>query len=83
MEALSVTDYRNNLSAAFTRAENGEEVLIRRKNKIYALVNIGNEDLMMTPQLQQRIEEARSEFRSGKTRHFNSAESMQKWMEEL
>ena len=35
MEALSVREYRNNLAASFTKADNGEQVLIRRKNEIY------------------------------------------------
>ena len=34
MEALSVREYRNNLAASFTKADNGEQVLIRRKNEI-------------------------------------------------
>ena len=51
MEILSVSDYRNNL------ADMGEKVLIRRKNEIYALVKIGREDLMITPELQARIDE--------------------------
>ena len=52
MEALSVREYRNNLAASFTKADNGEQVLIRRKNEIYALVKVGREDLMITPELQ-------------------------------
>lgn len=66
MEALSVREYRNNLSASFTRAEQGEQVLIRRKNQIYALVNIGRADLMITPELQVRIAEAEKACREGK-----------------
>lgn len=65
MEALSVRDYRNHLAASFERADNGERVLIRRKNKIYALVNVGREDLMITPELQARIEEAEKAYREG------------------
>ena len=53
MEALSVREYRNNLAASFTKADNGEQVLIRRKNEIYALVKVGREDLMITPELHQ------------------------------
>lgn len=48
METLSVREYRNNLAASFTKADNGEQVLIRRKNEIYALVKVGREDLMIT-----------------------------------
>ena len=39
MEALSVREYRNNLAASFTKADNGEQVLIRRKNEIYAALH--------------------------------------------
>ena len=63
MEALSVREYRNNLAASFTKADNGEQVLIRRKNEIYALVKVGREDLMITPELQARIDKANKEIR--------------------
>lgn len=83
MEALSVRDYRNNLAASFTRADQGERVLIRRRNNIYALVNVGKEELMITPEMQRRIDEARTEFKEGKTLHFADAQSAAKWMDEL
>lgn len=66
MEALSVRDYRNNLAASFARADNGETVLIRRKNQIYALVSVGREDLMVTPDLQTRIDEAEKACQEGR-----------------
>lgn len=65
MEALTVRDYRNNLAASFAKADRGERVLIRRKNKIYALVSVGEEDLMLSPELENRIEEARKAYRNG------------------
>lgn len=66
MEALSVRDYRNNLSATFDRADRGETVLVRRKNRLYAVTSIGTEDLTITPALRRRIAEARKEHREGK-----------------
>lgn len=65
MEALTVREYRNSLAASFARADNGEQVLIRRKKDIYALVKLGREDLMITPELQARIDEARAEIKAG------------------
>lgn len=65
MEALSVRDYRNNLAASFDRADQGERVLIRRKNQIYALMSMGREDLTITPALQKRIEDAEKACRDG------------------
>lgn len=63
MEALSVRDYRNNLAAYFEKADQGTPVIIRRKNKLYALTSIGKEDLMLTPELQKRIEETREYYK--------------------
>ena len=57
MEVLSVRDYRNNLSASFDRAAEGECVLIRRKNALYALVSVGSEDLSLSPQQQRQVDE--------------------------
>lgn len=57
MEALSVSDYRNNLAASFDRADEGERVLIRRKNSLYALVSVGREELTLSPRQQQQVDE--------------------------
>lgn len=65
MEALSVRDYRNNLSASFDRANTGETVIIRRRNQLYALTSLGNEDVSISPQLQKRIDEARKAYQNG------------------
>ena len=55
MEALSVSDYRNNLAASFDRADEGNEVLIRRKNSLYALVSVGREELTLSPKQQRQV----------------------------
>ena len=57
MDALSVRDYRNNLATYFDRAAEGERVLIRRKNTLYALVSIGTEDVALSPQQTRRLDE--------------------------
>lgn len=54
MEVLSVREYRNNLAASFDRAAEGQEVIIRRKNELYALVSIGN-DLTLSRKQQQKV----------------------------
>ena len=57
MEALAVSDYRNNLAASFDRADEGERVLIRRKNSLYALVSVGREELTLSPKQQRQVNE--------------------------
>lgn len=57
MKALSVSEYRNNLAASFDRADEGERVLIRRKNSLYVLVRIGHEELDLSPRQQRQVDE--------------------------
>ena len=83
MEALSVIEYRNNLAASFTKADNGEQVLIRRKNEIYALVKIGREDLMISPELQKRIDEAEKACRDGLCVTCNTKDELNSYLDSL
>lgn len=83
MEALSVREYRNNLAASFTKADNGEQVLIRRKNEIYALVKIGREDLMISPELQKRMDEAEKACRDGLCVTCNTKDELNSYLDSL
>lgn len=83
MEALSVRDYRNNLASSFTRADQGERVLIRRRNQLYALVNVGREDLAITPALQKRIDEAEKACREGRCVSCSSPEELDSFFNSL
>lgn len=83
MKALSVEEYRNNLAASFARADNGERVLIRRKNQLYALVSVGKEDLMITPELQARIDEAEKSCREGQCVICSTKEEIENYLNSL
>ena len=83
MEALSVSEYRKNLAASFTRADEGERVLIRRRNKLYALVNVGEEELLITPEMQRRINEAERECREGRCVTCRTKEELEAYLESL
>lgn len=66
----------------FNRVDNNEKVVIRRRNKLYSIVEIKEENII-TPELQLSIDKARKELAEGKTMHFESAAEAQKWMESL
>lgn len=83
MEALSVSEYRNNLAASFAKADNGEQVLIRRKNEIYALVKIGREDLMLTQEMQARIDEVENACKEGLCVTCNTKDELKSYLESL
>lgn len=80
---LSVREYCNNLAASFTKADNGERVLIRRKNEIYTLAKIGREDLMITPELQARIDEVEKECREGRCVTCSTPEELDRYLDSL
>lgn len=66
MEILSVKDFRNNLAASFDRAAAGEQVLIRRKNSLYTLVCLGQEDVTLSPKKEREIDELIANLREEK-----------------
>ena len=83
MNTLTVRDFRNNMAATFERTDAGEDIFIRRGKKIYAIIPVKNDDLAISPSLQQKIDKARKEFENGETITFKSASDAQKWMDEL
>ena len=83
MEALTVSDYRKNLASTFNRADKGERILIRRKNEIYALVKIGREDLMITPELQARIDEVERECKEGYVVRLKTKKDLGQYLDNL
>lgn len=60
MNTITVRDFRANLSAYFDRVDAGERILIRRRSKLYTIVPVEDDDLMILPKLQARIEGAES-----------------------
>lgn len=83
MEILSVRDYRNNLAASFTKADEGERVLIRRNKQIYALISIGREELMITPEMRVRIDEAEKACREGRCVTCDTADEIENFLNSL
>lgn len=82
MTTVSIRDFRSKMADIFNRVDNNEKVVIRRRNKLYSIVEIKEENII-TPELQLSIDKARKELAEGKTMHFESATEAQKWMESL
>ena len=83
MTTLTIRDFRSQLAASFDRVDQGERVLVRRRNKIYTIVVVEDGELEITPQLAEKIEKARQEFHEGTALEFESASAAQQWMDEL
>lgn len=80
---VSVRDFRNRMADFLNRVDNNEKVIIRRRNKLYSIIEIKEDNILIPPSLQISIDEARKELKEGKTVHFNSASEAQNWMDSL
>ena len=84
MTSLSFSDFRKNMASSFDLVDAGEHVYVNRgSRKMYAIIPVEDGDLTITPALEAKIENARQEYREGKTLHFENAAAAQKWMDEL
>lgn len=83
MSILNVRDFRSNMAAIFDRTDAGEKVFIRRRNNLYAIVPVTEDELDISPELAAKIERARQDHHEGKTLAFDSAAEAQKCMDEL
>ncbi len=83
MEALSIRDFRSNMASSFNRVANGENVLIRRKNEIYALIKVGREDIAITPELQKRIDEVHRAYLNGECFTCSTHEELDDFLDKL
>ena len=85
MSILTVADFRNQLAKYFDLVLAGEKVFIRRKNKLFTIITVddGEVDVTMTPELEEKIEKARTEYREGKTISLVSHEDVDRYFDSM
>ena len=68
----------------FALADKGERVVIRRRGKVsYMLTPIYEEDFVLSPELEDRIEESRKQYREGNVKTCTTKEELNKFLETL
>jgi antitoxin (DNA-binding transcriptional repressor) of toxin-antitoxin stability system len=85
MIQVTSSNFRNHPASIFALVDKGEEVVIRRRGKsAYMLTPYHqNDDFVITPELEKDIEEARREYRDGKTISFKTVEELQNYLDAL
>lgn len=83
MNTMTVRDFRTNLSANFDRVDAGERILVRRRNRVYTIVPVEDDDLTITPELQAKIDKARQEYKEGKTTTIRTHKELDAFFESL
>lgn len=80
---ISTREFRERQASVLDMADRGENIVIRRGNKAYALTPISDEDLYFTPEIKAKINRSLQEVSSGKVRRFDSAAELDKFLETL
>lgn len=83
MTQLTVRDFRSQMARSFDRVDAGERVFIRRKNQLYTIVPVSEDDLTITPKLATKIEKARQEYREGKTISLKTHDDIDSYFESM
>lgn len=80
---MTVSGFRRNMAAAFNKAAEGENVMVRRGTQVFAIVPVSDDELTITPELQEKIDKARAEIKSGKCVTLKSHEDIDRYFDSL
>lgn len=81
---ISSREFRANQASVFDLADNGAQVVIRRRGKTsYMLTPIYDDDFALTPEMEHRLEDSRAEYKSGKVLSFSDKDKMNEFLESL
>ena len=86
MAVIQITsrEFREKQASMFALADNGEQVVIRRRGKVsYMLTPVYEEDFVLSPELEERLEEGRRPEREGNVTTCTTKEELNKFLETL
>ncbi len=86
MAVIQITsrEFREKQASMFTLADNGEQVVIRRRGKVsYMLTPVYENDFVLSPELEKRLEESRRQYREGNITTCTTKEDLNKFLETL
>ncbi|RHU23235.1 hypothetical protein DXD68_19315 [Parabacteroides sp. TM07-1AC] len=86
MAVIQITsrEFREKQASMFALADNGDQVVIRRKGKVsYMLTPVYEEDFVLSTKLEERLEEGRRQYREGNVTTCTTKEELNKFLEAL
>ena len=78
---VSTREFREKQSAILDLADNGDNIIIRRGNKTYAITPISDDDLYFTPEILAKIDASIQQANAGKVHRFNDINELDKYLE--
>lgn len=84
MVQVTSREFRDNQAAMFSLADKGEQVVIQRRGKqSYMLMPVYDDDFVMSPELEARIEEGMRQYREGNTVKCSNKEELHAFLDSL
>lgn len=66
METVNVSNFRNNMAAYLDSAKAGQTLLLLRGTEMYTIMSVQDKDLVVTADLQEKINAALAAHREGR-----------------
>ena len=84
MIQVTSREFRENQASLFNLADKGERIIIRRRGKSsYMLTPISDNDIVVSPELEKKIEEARLQYGEGGTVSCKTKDELKMFLESL
>ncbi len=86
MAVIQITsrEFREKQASMFALADKGEQVVIRRRGKVsYMLTPVYENDFILSPELENRLEEGRRQYRARNVTVCTTKEELDKFLESL
>ena len=86
MAVIQITsrEFREKQASTFALADNGQQVVIRRRGKVSSMLTpVYEEDLVLFPELEEWLEEGRRQYREGNVTTCTTKEELNKFLETL
>lgn len=86
MAVIQVTsrEFREKQASMFALADNGEKVIIRRRGKVfYMLTPVYEDDFVLSPELEERLEEGRRQYKEGNVTTCTTKDELNRFLEAL
>ena len=86
MAVIQITsrEFREKQASMFALADKGEQVVIRRRGKVsYMLTPVYEEDFVLSPELEERLEEGLKQYREGNVTTCTTKEELNRFLEML
>lgn len=83
MTSITAREFRSNMASMFNRIDAGEQILVKRNNRMYTIVRVEDDDLNISPELMATIEKSRKQIAEGQCYICRNKEELNSFLDSL